>query len=201
MVRGEITCTVPEAYDWTRFGASGAILTINDIINKVTAIELPSKPRTSIVMGSVKGGQSFNTVATHATLRFEVRSESPEMVKRVSEQVEDIVAEASSRTESEVSLDIIARRQPGGIPFAHPLSRSARRILDELGVGHRENPSTSELSAFIDRDIPAVTVGITSGEHVGESRETVDIEPMSTGLAQIVAMLVAIDGGFCDEHQ
>jgi hypothetical protein len=57
------------------------------------------------------------------------------------------------------------------------------------------------LSAFIDRDIPAVTVGITSGEHVGESRETVDIEPMSTGLAQIVAMLVAIDGGFCDEHQ
>ncbi|MBD3305359.1 M28 family peptidase, partial [candidate division KSB3 bacterium] len=30
MLRGEINCTVPEEYDWTRLGETGAILTLNE---------------------------------------------------------------------------------------------------------------------------------------------------------------------------
>jgi hypothetical protein len=32
-------------------------------------------------------------------------------------------------------------------------------------------------------------------------RETVQIEPMFTGMAQLVAVLLAMDGGFCDESE
>jgi acetylornithine deacetylase/succinyl-diaminopimelate desuccinylase-like protein len=200
MLRGEIRCTVPEEYDWTRFGASGAILTINEIINKMSAIALPRKPRTTIVFGAVEGGKAFHPIPNHALLRFEIRSDSAEMVKEIHQQIEDIVEEMSSRTESEVTLDIVARRKPGGLPFGHPLSRRTRNILKALGVEGRSNPSTSELFAFIDKQIPAVTVGITTGEHINQPGEGVLIKPMFTGLAQIVGMLQAIDGGFCDER-
>jgi acetylornithine deacetylase/succinyl-diaminopimelate desuccinylase-like protein len=201
MLRGEIVCTVPEAYDWTRFGASSAIVTLNDVIDKIMAIALPKKPRTSIILGSIEGGASFNTIATHATLRFEIRSECDETVNRIREQIDDIVSEVTTESGSEVTFEIVARRRPGGIPFAHPLSRRTRKIMETLGVEHRMAPSTSELSALIRRGIPAVTVGITAGEHLHELDEMVMIEPMFTGLAQLVGILAAIDGNFCDEHK
>ena len=35
MLRGEIHYRVPEEYDWTRFGAGGAIVNMNDVINHI----------------------------------------------------------------------------------------------------------------------------------------------------------------------
>ena len=199
MLRGEITCTVPEEYDWTQFGASGAIVTLNEVIDHIIQIRLPKRPRTTIVLGSVQGGASFNTIATHAVLRFEIRSESAEMVGELRRQMRNIVAEVSSKAGAQVSLDIFARRNPGGIAFMHPLARCTRSILRGLKIQPRISPSTSELSAFIDREIPAITLGITIGENLNELDEKVQIRPMAAGIAQLLGVLLAIDGGFCDE--
>jgi tripeptide aminopeptidase len=59
MLRGEINYRVPEEYDWTRFGAGGAIVNITDVINHILEIPLPRRPRTSIVLNSVEAGASF----------------------------------------------------------------------------------------------------------------------------------------------
>ena len=62
----------------------------------------------------------------------------------------------------------------------------------------RLSPSTSELSAFIDHRVPAVTVGLTSGEALGQPNETVRIAPIYTGLAQLLGIMLAMDGGYCE---
>ncbi|RMF93426.1 MAG: peptidase [Nitrospinota bacterium] len=200
MLRGEISCTVPEDYDRTWFDTTGALLTINEVMNKITAIPLPKRPRTNIVLGSLEGGNSFDTIATHAVLRFEIRSESADMVDDTHRQIEEIVAEVALQSGAEVSLDILARRKPGGLTFGHPLVQSARRIMLSLNVQPRILPSTAELSAFIDHQIPALTCGITNGEHLGEMNETIKITPICTGLAQLIGILLAIDGGYGYEH-
>lgn len=199
MFRGEISVRVPEAYDWTRFGAVGAIVTLNDVIQRVLEIPLPRRPRTTIVLGSVEGGTSYNTIATDALLRFEVRTESEGIGREILQHLEDIATDVSSQTGAEVTLDVFARRRPGGIAFQHPLARASRRIMRTLEIQPRRSPSTSELAAFIEHGIPAVTVSITHGEHQNRPDEIVRIEPMFTGLAQLVGILLAIDGGFCRE--
>lgn len=199
MLRGEITAEVPEEYDWSRFGAASAILTINEVINRINEIRLPQRPRTSIVMGSIEGGTSFNTTALHATLRFEIRSESDEMVQDISQIMKEIVTEVSSRSGDTIELDIFAEREPGGIPFSHPLVRKTREIMDELDIESRPGPSTSELSAFIDHNIPAITLGLTHGDHIHESDESIKIEPIYKGITQVIGTLLAIDGGYCEE--
>lgn len=201
MLRGEIEYRVPEEYDWTRFGAGGAIVNMTDVINRILEIPLPRRPRSSIVFNRVEAGASFNAIPRRALLQFEVRSEEEEIVKRVGDEIADIVAETSSQTGAEVDFRILARRRPGGIPFAHPLAASARGILRSLGINPRISPSTSELSAFIDRKIPAVTIGLTEGEYHDEATERLEIEPLFLGLAQLVALLIAIDGGMADEPQ
>jgi len=198
MLRGEITCKVPETYDWSRFGDASAILTLNEVINKINDIRLPKRPRTSIVMGSISGGSSFNTIAKEATLGFEVRSESEEVVRDVGKTIQDIAKEVASKTGDEVVLDIFARRRPGGIPYAHPLNECARSVMNKLEIEPRLAPSTSELAALIDKKIPALTLGITSGDRIHKMDESVQIEPIYKGLAQIIGILIATDGGFCD---
>lgn len=199
MKRGEITCRIPEEYDWSRFGNASAILTLNEVINYINEIRLPQRPRTSVIMGSIEGGSSFNTTALKAKLRFEIRSESSGIVQDIHQSMEEIVSEVSSRSGASINLDIFAQRKPGGISFSHPFIRRTRHIMDHLGIEPRPGPSISELSAFIDRDIPAITLGVTHGNNVHELNESIEIEPIYTGIAQIIGTLLAIDGGYCEE--
>jgi hypothetical protein len=200
MLRGEISCRVPEKYDWSRFGTGGAIFELNEVINRLVEIPLPARPRSSIVMGSIRGGTGFSRVATDAKLRFEIRSESAQMVEAITNQVEDIVAETHSASDAEVSLHILAKRTPGGLAAGHALPRTTRQIMDALELETRLAPSTSELSALINHGIPGVTLGLTRSGPTREQTESVQIDPTYTGLAQLLGILVAIDSGICDDE-
>jgi tripeptide aminopeptidase len=201
MLRGEVICRVPEEYDWIRRGTTGAILIINEVINRILGIALPRRPQTSIVLGSVEAGAGFNIIPTEATLRFEVRSEDSDIVERISGELADIMEDVHSQTGAEVTLDIVARREVAGLEIGHPLVKQTREIMSSLDLIPHITPSISELSAMIAHGVPAVTLGMTQGEHLHEQREAVQIEPIFTGVAQLIAALLAIDGGFCDEAE
>lgn len=200
MFRGEINVRVPEQYDWSRFGASGAVVTLNDIINKINGIRLPRRPKTSIVLGSIEGGNSFSNIATHSMLRFEVRSESAEVVQDIFGEIKDRIAEMDDEATAQIHLDVVARREPGGIDYRHPLVKTARDILKSVQVEARVSPSTSELSELIRYNIPAITLGLTDGANLNQVNEEIMIEPIFIGLAQLIGLLVAVDEGCCDEH-
>jgi acetylornithine deacetylase/succinyl-diaminopimelate desuccinylase-like protein len=199
MARCEVTYRLPEEYDWTRFGAVGSIVTINELINRILEIPIPKRPKTNIVLGSITGGRSFNSIATESQLRFEIRSESGEMVETLRQRIEDIATEVSSHNGSDVAINILAQRKPGGISFSHPLAANARTLMNSLGIYPRISPSTSELSAFIDQHIPALTLGLTDGENLNKPDENILIDPIYTGLTQFLGILLAIDRGLCDE--
>ncbi len=199
MRRGEIHCRVPAEYDWTRFGASGAVLTINQVISRIAAIPLPRRPAASIVLGSLEAGHTYDHVAMQAVMRFELLSESPDLVQQISAQFADIVAEVGAQSGAHLDLDIFAQREPGGIPIGHPLVRVGRHIVESLGVPLRIAPDTGELAALIDRKIPAISIGLTTGGSVDDEHDQAQIRPLYLGLAQVVTLLLAMDGGLCDE--
>ena len=198
MTRYEISYTVPEEYDWTRFGAEGPILTINEVINRITEIPIPRKPKTNIVFNSIESGQSFNVAAKNAVLRLEIRSESGNMVKSLNKKIKDIAAEVSSQTGQSVKVDIISQAKPGGIAFSHPLADNTRAIMNRLKIKPRIRPSTSELAAFIAKKIPALTIGLTNGENFGETDESIEIKPIFKGIAQLLGIILMVDRGVCD---
>lgn len=198
MLRGEIRCQVPEAYDWTRFGASGAIVILHEVLDKILGIPLPRKPRTNLVLGSIQGGTSFNRVATEALLRFEVRSEEDAVVSSIEQRIQSIVDEVAGVTRADVAFGIVARSRAGGLPYDHPLVQTAREIMAALEIEPRIAPSSSDLSAFIDAGIPALTLGLTRAAPLRPTQEAIELEPVFTGLVQLLGMLLAIDRGCCD---
>ena len=200
MLRGEIVVKIPSEKEWSGFGNESAIMTLNEVINKINEIPVPRRPRSSIVLGRIEGGTEFNKKAIKAKLGFEVRSESAEAVEEIGFLLEEAIAEVKSKTKDHISLDIFAKRKPGGIPFTHPLVRSARIILEELEVSPRYEPSTSELAGLIDSGIPALTIGLTNSTRMELETEQIELEPVFGGLAQLVTLILAIDGGYADEH-
>ena len=92
-------------------------------------------------------------------------------------------------------VEIIAQREPGNLGENHPLTLEARRVLQILGVTPHEEPSISELAALLDQGIPALTLGITRGRDRHTPVESIRLEPIFDGLAQVVSLLQFMDGG------
>jgi tripeptide aminopeptidase len=202
MLRGEILCRLPDDYNWVQYGATGSIIPMNDVITRINRIAVPRRPFTSIVLGSIHGGISHQNVARQTTLGFEVRSESADILHQVQQQIEDLVGEVASQSGIIVTADFFARREPGGLDPAHPLVRCGRSVLTRLGLQPMIYLTTSGMSVLVDRKIPALTLGVTRGERLGrldEFDEACAIAPMATGLAQLVGILLAMDGGHADE--
>ncbi|MEZ5304100.1 MAG: M20/M25/M40 family metallo-hydrolase [Verrucomicrobiales bacterium] len=192
MIRGVIAVTVPEAQDWREWGTSSAIMRMNQIITKILGIGRPLSPRTQIILGSISAGSGF-TPPEKARLRFEVRSEGGDQVSRIQQELENIIAEINANSPAEAEMEIFARREPGDLGFNHGIVAAARGIMESLGVEPRIRPSISELSALLARGIPSLTLGLTKAEHVNELEESIEIEPVFDGLAQVIATLQAID--------
>jgi hypothetical protein len=73
--------------------------------------------------------------------------------------------------------------------------------MKKLDLVPISEPSESELSIFLSRKIPAVTLGITRGENYHKQNAIVEIEPIFKGITQIIGVLMAIDSGGCNEEQ
>ncbi|MBN2164074.1 MAG: peptidase dimerization domain-containing protein [Pontiellaceae bacterium] len=201
MFRGHISCRIPEELDWKMAGQHSAIIAINDIVNRILEIPLPRRPRTTVVLGAIRGGKSYNVMATHSSLRFEVRSESAEMVESIRAKIEEIIAHVTATHNAEFEFNVVSFREPGGIDIGHPLVKSCRQIMDTLGMETAIRPSMSEVSELISRGLPSITLGITEVSNLHDLNETIQIKPIYTGLAQLLAVLLAIDGGFCNEPE
>jgi acetylornithine deacetylase/succinyl-diaminopimelate desuccinylase-like protein len=201
MFRGHISCKLPEVLEWQHAGQNSAIIALNDVINRILEIPIPRRPRTSIVLGAIRGGKSYNVMATHSSLRFEVRSEDAAMVNSIRQQVDDIIADVASRHQAEFDFNVVASREPGGINVGHPLVKNCRQVMEALEITPTIRPSMSEVSELIARGIPALTLGITEASNLHDLNETIRINPIYTGLAQLLAMLLAIDGGLCNEPE
>jgi tripeptide aminopeptidase len=197
----DITVRLPEDYNWVQFGATGAIISMNDIIARINKIPLPRRPLTTIVFGMIKGGVSYRNIARETVLSFEVRSESADLLNQVAQQIEDITEDVAANSGVTVKFDIFARRAPGGLDISHPFVKQARAIHTALGLQSQLYATTFALASLIEKNIPSLVLGLTTGTRrndLPEMEEVVAIEPMWAGLAQLVGVLLAIDGGFCD---
>ncbi len=201
MMLVDVTTRVPEDYDWGQYGSTGSIIPMNDLINRINKIALPRRPFTSMVFGMIRGGFSYGHVAPHTTLSFEVRGESAELLGQIAQQLEDIAEDVSATSGVRVQLDVITRRLPGGLEISHPLVRQARAVHTTLGLQSDMYPTTSAMACFVERKIPSITLGCVNGDprpDLEEFEQAVTIPSFADGLAQLTAILLAIDGGFCD---
>jgi acetylornithine deacetylase/succinyl-diaminopimelate desuccinylase-like protein len=199
--RADISCSVRQQSEPSRsYGSESALVVLNHIINRILSIATPARPYTRINMGKIHAGVSYDVEPDHAELGLEIISHSDEMLERVCEEIRDIVGEMSARHAVDVNFDVFHSTQAGGIAFSHPLVKSVLEIMRQLNIEPDQGHSPSELSELIRRGVPAVTLGISRGRKARKKEpDHVMIDPILTGVAQLVGVVLAIDEGVCDE--
>jgi len=199
MVRGEIDCRVPITGFRSNFPLPNAILMLNEAINQILRLRLPQKPVANIVFGKISGGFKHGKDAYDASLGFEIQSDSDKMVKSLFRDIKDIVDGLDHENDVEMNIKTISNTSASRLKFNHPLVKNAAEIIKKLDIEPFSQHSEAELSIFLSRRIPAITLGVTRGQNYHLKNSKMLIKPMFKGIAQIIGVLMAIDNGVCDE--
>lgn len=195
-IDAEIRCHVHSDSVGEGDSRSSAVYVLNRVIQRLCDLVPPQ----DLVLGAVEGGTAFKTQARSASLRMELHQASNRQLEELGHGIDALVEETAAETGAEVRFEIMARSNAGGLDPQHPLVQQARAIIEALGVEPSKGCCSSTASCFIDRGIPGLVIGITRGRHLNEADEEIAIEPIFKGVAQLVGVLLAIDGGCCDRH-
>lgn len=188
--RYRITVRTAGGHSWIDYGAPSAIHELTALAARLTAIQPPVKPRTTLNIGVIAGGTSVNTIAAEAALELDLRSESPTALQTLAEQVEQLCA-AARRPGVMVEAETIGSRPAGEIPAAHPLVRLAQRVLDSLGLEPRLNIGSTDANLPLSRGLPAVTLGLTNGGGAHTVHEYIHLPPLEKGLEQLIRLVAS----------
>ena len=199
MVRCEVECNISVLNGAKHKFKPNAILVLNEVINQILKLRLPQRPRSRVIIGKVAGGFKHGDIALESRLGFEIQSNSDKMVKLIFNDIKDIIEATSHEYEVELALKTISNLKASTLTYNHPLVKSTRKVMKELEIKPAGGPSESELSIFLSRKIPAITLGISNGENYHQKNAQVKIDSMFKGIAQIIGVIMAMDSGVCDE--
>ncbi len=191
----EILCVADTAYKEV-----SALDVLSQIIYRLRKIHLPEKSETKLILGYIEGGVTYKTPARKARLKFQLSSDSDQTIIDITEKIDSVITELSKEYKVKIDFNIIARTRFGGMDTRHFFVLQARRVLTTLGIHPGENPYSSVVSGFVENSIPAMCIGITTGENINYHDERIDISPIMKGVAQLIGLLLSIDGGCCAEH-
>lgn len=169
---------------WSNFGDPSAIHELIALSAKILAIKLPGNPRSSINIGSISGGGAINSIASHAENQLEIRSEDQSILDSLARTLHKIASQPNT-SKMNCAITEIGSRPSGRISENTPVILTAQAALRSVGISPVFATSSSDASLPISLGYPATCLGITSGRQVHTPQETIDLMPVTKGMAQI----------------
>lgn len=182
--RYQIIVNSKGGHAWSNFGEPSAIHELIALSAKMLAIKLPANPRSSINIGAISGGGSINSIASHAEMQIEIRSEDESTLESLARTIHKIATQTNP-SGIEVSISEIGMRPSGRINENKPVIVTAQAALRNTGITPVFAISSSDASLPISLGYPATCLGITSGRNVHTQQETIDLLSIPKGLSQL----------------
>ena len=134
-----------------------------------------------------QGGTSVNTIAASASAVIDMRSVDSVALRHLVDRIGNIATSAAGDGLG-VDIEVLGERPAGEIPIEHPFVQRSGDVLSALGMEPIFEASSTDANIPISLGIPAVCVGISRGTGGHTVNETIDVEPIATGLAQLVLL-------------
>jgi tripeptide aminopeptidase len=192
--RYRIRVDAPGGHSWSDFGTASALHVLAQLAADLTHILPPESPLTTYNIGRMEGGTSVNTIAQHAWLELDLRSEEPDGLAWIINQALEIVRRYQTpmweRRGVNVKVEVIGDRPSGSIPTDHPLVLAAQDALAAVGYSHQADLRMSSTDANIplSKGIPAICVGVTEGSNAHRLQEWISTEPLARGMTHLLLL-------------
>jgi acetylornithine deacetylase/succinyl-diaminopimelate desuccinylase-like protein len=198
--RYRVEVTAPGGHSWGSFGAPSAIHVLGRLIAAIDGLAVPQEPKTTYNVGIIEGGLSINTIAAAARLWLDLRSESPDALARLVDDVhatvENLRGYYAGRGDAVgIELVEVGNRPAGSIPRRSPLVVAADAALRAVGCAEaRYIVSSTDANIPLSRGYPAVCLGLTHSANCHRTDEYIDVTQLPAGLGQLLLVTLAVAG-------
>lgn len=192
--RFRIQVAAPGGHSWSDFGSASALHVLARIAADLSRLKPPATPRTTFNVGRMEGGTSVNTIAQHAWLELDLRSEETQALQEIIAQALAVAGRYQTaeweRKGVVTQVKTIGDRPPGEIAPDHVLVRAAQTALAAAGWTGKPDLRISSTDANIplSRGIPAVCVGVTEGGNAHRLEEWIHTPPLVRGMAHLLML-------------
>ena len=183
--RYRITARTAGGHSWSDYGQPSAVHELAALVTQLTSMTLPREPRTTLNVGTISGGTGINVLASEAICELDLRSEDSSLLVKIVSQAEDLIHSAN-RSDVKINCEVIGQRPAGEIPVDHPLVKIAMDCSREQGLDAVLTAGSTDANIPLNKGIPAVVMGVTTGGGAHSTQEFIDIEPVRKGLEGLV---------------
>lgn len=185
--RWKITVNTVGGHSYSAFGNPNAIAKLAELIGQLYQQEIPSLPgsKTTYNVGLITGGTSVNTIAQHAEMAYEYRSNDRECLAIMEKQFHNLVAQANCDDAQFTVLSLGQRPCGGDVPVdAHTalFTRCQGAIAAVLGETVPFCAASTDANIPLSLGIPAATFGLYLGGGAHTREEYLEISSLTPGL-------------------
>lgn len=179
-------------HSYGNFGNRNAIAILASMIDTLYTMKVPPMGKTTYNVGSIEGGTSVNTIAQNAKMLYEYRSDNLESLA-IMENFFNSVCESYRNMGIEVNVDILGKRPCKGDVdklALDTLTKTAVEISESItGIKCKVSPSSTDCNTALAQGVPAVCLGLCSGEGAHTRGEWLEIDSLPIG-AKIAAAFI-----------
>ena len=192
-MRYRIAVDTEGGHSYSAFGNRNAIAYLASLIDTLYTIKVPPKGKTTYNVGTITGGTSVNTIAQHAEMLYEFRSDEAESLAVMEKHL--WAAVEFYRTKGiEVTVTPVGNRPCSGDVDEDAMEALRRRgsdaCLRHCGVSIAYRSGSTDCNIPLSMGIPAICVGTYQGAKSHTREEFVEISSLLPGQKMALDMVL-----------
>ena len=180
-------------HSYGAFGNRNAIAYLASLIDTLYTMKVPPIGKTTYNVGTISGGTSVNTIAQHAEMLYEFRSDEREALA-IMEQHLNAAIEFYRTKGVEVTVTLLGDRPCSGdvdhVLETSLMDRAAEAVKRHYGYEVTFRSGSTDCNVPLSMGIPAICVGCAVGTGAHTREESVDIASLRPGLAVALELIL-----------
>lgn len=183
--RYQIEVETEGGHSYGAFGNRNAIAYLASLINTLYTVKVPEIGKTTYNVGTISGGTSVNTIAQHAQMLYEFRSDEREALAIMENHLNAAIAFYRAKGIT-VNVTLVGDR-PCGAPvdaqkIAALMERAEAAAQRHYGHGLSYGPGSTDCNVPLSMGVPAICVGCYTGKGAHTREEYVELDSLLPGM-------------------
>ena len=194
-MRYKVELDTEGGHSYGSFGNRNAIQRLAAVIEKLYEVEVPhdGDSKTTYNVGRISGGTSVNTIAQHAEMLYEYRSDSRICLETMGKYFSEIIEEAKKDCLN-LKLTVLGERPCMGDVDAQRQEALMQKVKQAIATRYHEEvktyPGSTDCNIPFSVGIPSVCFGGYIGKGAHTREEHIMLDSMVTGTDIIAAFLL-----------
>jgi tripeptide aminopeptidase len=191
--RLRVTVRGPGGHSWVDAGRPNPIVALATALVAVSKLRLPARPRTTLNVGTIRGGTSVNSIPESAAADLDLRSASTLELDRIELAVlRTMGAEVAGAEGLELRVQRIGDRPAGALAAGSALYGSLRAVDRHLNLATDSRIGSTDANLPLALGVQAVAIG-SGGRGWGIHTLAEGYDPAGRELALRRVLLLVLD--------